>query len=212
LPLTPKGNATERHIVTAIDKKAREINGGNSEKLAAFWADKLRVSSESVSVIADTPAELQELIRSKLMKYGTPGYVFPEKSNFPVLEEVIRFTEESGALPAATWLDGTNEGEKNIKELLRFLIKKGIALLNIIPDRNWNIKDGEERKTKVRNLHEVIRIAGELDLPVIAGTEMNKAGQRFIDDFTAPELSPYLENFRRGAFFVYDHTKKCFKT
>ena len=50
-------------------------------------------------------------------------------------------------------------------------------------------------------------IAKALDLPIIAGTEMNKFGQKFVDDFTVPELSAHLEDFLKGAFFVYGHTQ-----
>lgn len=207
LPLTPQGNATERHIVTALDRKAREVTGGDADRLAEFWSKKLCVSQKEMFPVVNKSSDLQELIRFKLMKHGTVGYVFPEKENFLTLEEVIKMTEKTDALPTATWLDGTNEGERSIKELLQFLIKKGAALLNIIPDRNWNIKDKKEKKKKIKNLDEVIKVTNELGLPVIAGTEMNKPGQKFVDDFSVPELKPYFEDFQKGAFFVYGHTR-----
>ncbi len=58
LPLTPNGNATERHICEAYSRKGD----------AAFWKSK----------IGDCPADagkFQALIRSKMMKKGGPGYV-----------------------------------------------------------------------------------------------------------------------------------------
>lgn len=207
IPLTPQGNVTERHILVALDKKVRLWRSDAVEKLISFWTDKLQVDGNRVLSGIHNEQELQELIRMKLMKYGGIGYVIPEKDSFPSLDEVIDMIENADALPTATWLDGTNEGERNIKEFLQFLIKKGVILLNIIPDRNWNIKDDEEKEIKIRNLKEVIKVARELDLPVIAGTEMNKFRQKFVDDFTVPEMSPYLECFRCGAFFVYGHTQ-----
>lgn len=207
LPLTPGGNATERHILVVLEKKARDVFNNAREKLISFWAEKLQINRDKISSVLDSPPELQELLRLKLMKYGTIGYVLPEKGSFPTLEEVIDMIEDSDALPVATWLDGTNEGEREIEQLLKFLIVKGILLLNIIPDRNWNIKDEEEKKAKVRNLDQVIKTANELDLPIIVGTEMNKMGQKFVDDFTVPELSSYLDYFRKGALFVYGHTQ-----
>ena len=47
----------------------------------------------------------------------------------------------------------------------------------------------------------------ELNLYVIAGTEMNKMGQKLVDDFDVPELKPYLEDFLKGANYVYDNMK-----
>ena len=38
LPLTPAGNATERHIVRAYHEKALKLAGGDRAKAAAFWA------------------------------------------------------------------------------------------------------------------------------------------------------------------------------
>jgi hypothetical protein len=206
LPLTPGGNATERHILVALDNKAKEIFD-NSEALITFWAEKLGVEREKIASVLNSPPELQGLIRSKLMKSGGIGYVKPEKGSFPALEEMIEMIKDCDALPTAAWLDGTNEGEGEPKELFRFLIEKGSVLLNIIPDRNWNIKDAEEKKIKVRNLDEVIKVAQELNLPIVVGTEMNKYGQKFVDDFTVPELAAHLDYFRQGAFFVYGHTR-----
>jgi len=38
--------------------------------------------------------------------------------------------------------------------MLECMVAKGAAALNIIPDRNWNIKDPEARETKVRKLRD----------------------------------------------------------
>ncbi|MFH1825624.1 MAG: PHP domain-containing protein [Candidatus Firestonebacteria bacterium] len=207
LPLTPAGNVTERHIFVALANKAEKIYGKKTNKLIDFWATKLHMENGKISSVISNPPEFLELIRSKLIKEITTRNTETKRDNFPSLEEVIKMVESVGALPAAAWLDGINDGEKNIKALTELLLKKGIRVLNIIPDRNWNIKNKEEKKIKVKNLDEVIKVAGELNLPVMAGTEMNKFGQRFVDDFTSPELSSYLEVFCNGAFFVYGHTQ-----
>ncbi|HEO71680.1 MAG TPA: hypothetical protein ENN80_10500 [Candidatus Hydrogenedentes bacterium] len=44
------------------------------------------------------------------------------------------------------------------------------------------------------------------DLPIIVGTEMNAYGQKFVDDFDAPELAPVAPAFLEGAAIVYAHT------
>jgi len=83
---------------------------------------------------------------------------------------------------------------------------KGCVGLNIMPDRNWNIADEKTKKIKVSKLGEIIKKAREHGIPVIAGTELNSYGQKFVDDFDSAELQPYLEDFRAGAFMVYGHT------
>ncbi len=40
LPLTPAGNATERHMLVAYERRARELYP-DAEDLAAFWSGKL---------------------------------------------------------------------------------------------------------------------------------------------------------------------------
>jgi hypothetical protein len=59
---------------------------------------------------------------------------------------------------------------------------------------------------KLKNLHEVMALAEQLHWPVIAGTEMNSPGQKFVDQFDAEELSPLVPAFQRGAFILYGHT------
>jgi hypothetical protein len=78
--------------------------------------------------------------------------------------------------------------------------------LNIIPDRNWNIADPAQKKIKLQNLYDVVKLAQALDLPLNIGTEMNAFGQKLIDDFDAPELAPVRQAFVDGAFFIYGHT------
>ena len=202
LPLTPAGNATERHITVAYAKVAART----VDDPAAFWSDKLDLPrAEVTQAIADPPV-LHNLIRSVLMKQGGVGYVQPDYRSFPSVEEVNALVVACGALPCATWLDGTSAGEHDEKELLRLLIDKGVVALNIVPDRNWNIADPETRQVKVRNLYAVVELATALDLPLNVGTEMNKAGLKLVDDFEAPALAPVRQAFLDGAMFIYGHT------
>jgi hypothetical protein len=202
LPLTPAGNATERHMLAAYTRAAAD----HFADPVPFWAGKLELSEEQVRAqIADTP-KFQNTIRSKLMKRGGVGYAQPGPDTFPSIDEVNRLIVACGALPCAAWLDGTTSGEQDIEELLELLIAKGAAALNIIPDRNWNIPDPELRQAKVKKLYEVVALAQKLDLPLNIGTEMNSYGQRLADDFSAPELSPVRQAFLEGADFIYGHT------
>lgn len=205
LPLTPSGNATERHMLAAYDAKARQILGTGSD-LKNFWAEKLGADAEEIeALLADTP-KLHEKMRSKLMKYGGVGYVAPTPETFPSVETVIEMAQGIGALPTATWLDGTNPGESDMPAMLALLESKGVVALNIVPDRNWNIKDAEEKRVKVENLGKVVDAARAIGFPLCVGTEMNKAGLPFVDDFSAPELQPYVGDFLDGAYFFWGHT------
>jgi len=201
LPLTPGGTATERHMVVAYMRAAERI----VPNLIEFWADKLNVDPGQVAMLIDDTPKFQNLIRAKLMKRGGVGYVQPDSGMFPSVEEFHRLIVACGALPCATWLDGTSAGEQAIEELLDLLIGKGVVALNIIPDRNWNIADSETRRLKVQNLYDVARLAQELALPLNVGTEMNSFGQKLVDDFDAPELAPVRQVFLDGAHFIYGH-------
>jgi hypothetical protein len=140
------------------------------------------------------------------MKKGGVGYVQPGPDTFPTVEEFHRFIIACGALPCATWLDGLSAGEQAIEELLELLIGKGVVALNIVPDRNWNIADPDQKRLKMQKLYEVVELAQKLDLPLNVGTEMNAYGQKLVDDFDAPELAPVRAAFMDGAYFIYGHT------
>jgi hypothetical protein len=181
LPLTPNGNATERHICEAYAKKASP----------EFWRSKVGEGEN-----------LPALIRAKLMKQGGVGYVLPDSGSFPTMAEFNRFVLEAGAIPTLTWLDGTSEGEQAIEELFEVAIKSGAAALNIIPDRNLSTPG------KIKHLRDVVALAQKHDFPVVVGTEMNAPGNKFVDDFTHPVLKELLPVLRHGAQRVYEHVLK----
>jgi hypothetical protein len=164
IPLTPAGNATERHLLSAYVRMAAD----HFVDPVPFWAEKLNLPEEQVRAqITDIP-NFQNTIRAKLMKRGGVGYTQPGPDTFPSAEEVNRLVIACGALPCATWLDGMSVGEQAVEELLELLIAKGVAALNIIPDRNWNIADPELRHRKVKKLYEVVEMAQKLNLPLRA--------------------------------------------
>ncbi len=205
LPLTPKGNATERHIVVAYVRQA-ELHYPDEAARQRFWADRLDLPAERVARLMADPPAFQNQIRSKLMKRGGVGYVQPGHDTFPPIDKLHRLILACEALPCAAWLDGTTSGEQRMDELLALLVDKGAAALNIIPDRNWNIANPDERQVKVQNLYRVVDLAREMGLPLNVGTEMNSYGQKLVDDFDAPALAPVRQAFLDGAYFIYGHT------
>jgi hypothetical protein len=166
----------------------------------------MKANGEEVRKVIEKPIDLQMLIRSKLMKFGGPGYCPPDRENFPSLEDVFSMVLVFGAVPTAGWLDGTSKGEENAEEFLDFIIQKGAACLAIIPDRNWNIRDQEERDLKVSKLNEIIAVARARKMPILVGTEMNKNGQKFVDDFFTDALKPFHNEFLKGARIMNGHT------
>lgn len=206
LPLTPSGNATERHILAAYDKKARDVFFNNIDDLSAFWAEKLEMSiTDTLQLIDDRP-KLHEKMRAKLMKFGGVGYVTPTPESFPAIEEIIEMTFAMGGIPTAAYLDGSSSGEADIYKLFAYLKSKGVMAVNIIPDRNWNFFDSVKKAEKLAKLDEAVKAARALDMPIIAGTEMNKPGLPFVDDFSAKELAPYVSDFIDGAYIFHAHT------
>jgi hypothetical protein len=202
LPLTPGGNATERHMLAAyLETAARAI-----PDQVSFWADKLSLPVAQITALMENQSKFANTVRAKLMKRGGVGYVQPGPDTFPSVDEFHRFVEACGALPCAAWLDGTSDGEQAMTELLELLVSKGVVVFNIIPDRNWNIADPAVKQIKLQKLYDVVELAQKLDLPLNVGTEMNAFGQKLVDNFDAPELAPVREAFMDGAYFIYGHT------
>ncbi|MHC5034146.1 MAG: PHP domain-containing protein [Planctomycetota bacterium] len=205
LPLTPAGNATERHMLVALERRAREVFPDDA-RLAAFWSEKLGEPLDGIQRLLGDVVALKNLMRRRLMKYGGVGYAAPRQGSFPDLDAVVELALTCGALPSGAWLDGTNDGERDPVELYEFWLAKGIPTVTIIPERNWNVSDASEKPVKLENLRAAVAAASDLDMPILAGTEMNADGQKFVDTFSAPELTPYRQAFLDGAHFAWGHT------
>ena len=204
LPLTPAGNATERHVCAAYYAKAQALHGeGNA---AAYWASKLDMPVDAVAKALADPPVFQGIARSKTMKAGGVGYVRAQSDEFPALDEVNRLILANGAIPTFAFLDGASSGEARMDDLLDVMTASGVAAVNIIPDRNWNIADAEVKALKLKNLEAFVQQARARNLPIFVGTEMNAYGQRFVDAFDAPELRPYFSDFQEGMHILNGHT------
>lgn len=205
-PLTPAGNATERHMLAAFEQKSKKVFAGDTQAEAEYWAGILGMEVEATkALILDAP-NFHDKIRGKLMKFGGVGYIAPGPDTFPSVEKAIEMMNAIGALPTMAYLDGTSAGEADMPDMLALCVKKGVVALNIIPDRNWNYKKAEDKAVKLENLRLCMEAARAQHLPIIVGTEMNKAGLPFVDDFNAPELAAYIADFLEGAEFIWGHT------
>jgi hypothetical protein len=205
-PLTPAGGVTERHIVRAYREKAERVFKGAPEKGLAFWCGVLGKDQDSmIALQANIPA-FEEAIRSKLTKKGGIGYEAPSDKTFPPVDTFIKWVASNKAIPMAAWLDGTSTGEADPGFLLECQASKGASALNIIPDRNWNIKDPVQQEIKVRNLAAIIKVANGLQMPINIGTEMNKDGLPYADNLAGPVLKQYAELFLEGANVMVGQT------
>jgi len=205
IPLTPAGNATERHIVSAYIAKA-ESRFGTGAKLADFWADILGTTPEKAAETASDRLKMEDVVRAKLAKRGGIGYTQPTLDAFPPAKDFLAWVAACDAIPMLAWLDGTTPGESDAEKLLDVSQANGAVSLNIIPDRNWNISDAETRALKTKKLAEVVAAAEKRDIPINIGTELNKAGQPFNDDLDVEALRPFKRTFLKGAMLFVGHT------
>lgn len=198
LPLTPAGVATERHIISAYIAKAKQVCG-HADATATFIGNLLGITKEeAVVLLADMPT-LEEKMRSKLAKQGGLGYEQPSSTTFPLVDDFVAWVRACEAIPMITWLDGTSSGEKDGRAMLECLAAKGAVSLNIIPDRNWNIKKADVQAVKVKCLNDIVKHADDMNLPINIGTEMNKLGLPFVDDLDGTYLAPHKASFLKGA-------------
>jgi len=203
--LSPSRTPTERHIVKAYLKKARSVFGSPAE-VAQFWAGVFRLAfDEAVDLIVDNDM-LENTLRSKLIKRGGIAYEPASPESFPPLPQFFKWSRACGAIPTFAWLDGTSDGEHDSKKLIEYMTSAGAQAINIIPERNWNVQNPDERKLKIAKLDEIIKIAESYALPVNIGTEMNKPGQPVFDNLDCPSLQPYKRIFLKGAAIMVGHT------
>lgn len=205
VPLTPKGVATERHIIGAYRMRSTEIFE-EKRQMAAFWAPLLKCTVEEFAAINANVPKFEDLIRNALAKRGGIGYTQPTPETFPSAGEFAQWVKDCNAIPTVAWLDGTSDGEADADTLLEGMTNMGCAALNIIPDRNWNIQDPAMAALKQRKLDEIINAAVKRDLPINIGTEMNKGGLPFVDDITTPILRKYEALFTQGANIMVGQT------
>ena len=191
-PLTPKGNATERHLCEAYERKACEVFP-EADRRAAFWTARLGEAP------ADS-AKLQGLIRAKTMKQGGVGYVAPDSGSFPDMAKMNRFVIEAGA--------------HSDHDLARRHERRRTADGGVDRDRQILGRRGAQHHSRPQLHARASKTAGcristtssrwprNISFPIIVGTEMNAPGQKFVDVFASAELKPLAPAFLRGACIV----------
>ena len=69
-------------------------------------------------------------------------------------------------MPMYAWANGTTPGEEDTELLLDYFRGTGQVGINIIPDRNWNLRDPDEKSLKVMRLNEIVKAARGRHMPI----------------------------------------------
>jgi hypothetical protein len=190
--LTPRGNATERHVAWATLARLREWAAGRGISLSEAIAD---LCGAAPRADADDAA-LQIFLRSKLLKAGAPCFVCESEEAFVSVEELRRIFLAFGSIPTYPVLGNpVTSGERDIESLLNRLEATGFYAIEVIPHRN----------TRER-LSEIVSTARRRWWPVFNGTEHNTPEARpLLDPFALdPEFEPW---FRESTALLLGHQR-----
>ncbi len=190
--LTPRGNATERHVAYAVLLRLRELAG----ELGKPLAELIVACCGAAPPPAGDDASLQIFLRSKLLKAGAPCYVPEDADAFVPVADLRRIFLAYGSVPTYPVLGNPIlSGEKNMEELLDRLERLGFHAVEVIPHRN----------TRER-LEEIVFAARRRWWPVFNGTEHNTPETRpLLDPFALdPEFEPW---FRQSASVLLGHQR-----
>jgi hypothetical protein len=191
--LTPRGNATERHVAYGALLRLREIAAKQRKSLP-----------ETIEALCGTPppsatddATLQIFLRAKLLKAGTPCYVPENADAFVSVGDLRRIFLAFGAIPTYPVLGNpVLAGEQNVEGLLNRLEGRGFYAVEVIPHRN----------TRER-LREIVFAARARWWPVFNGTEHNTPETRpLLDPFALdPEFEPW---FHQSMALLLGHQRR----
>lgn len=191
LNLTPRGNATERHVVQAFCERIDNFVRNFDHKREIY---KKLLNNDIEEGILLNPSELQNFVRARLVKSGKPCYVEEDESAFTSIENLVDIHIEYGAVPTYPFMGNpVTEEEVNLEELIKKVIKLRMYAFDIIDQRT-----GEKR------VREIIDIASLYGFPVFIGTEHNTKRMLPLvgDNAKNPEFNEY---FKKSAQFVLGH-------
>lgn len=201
LPLTPAGNASPEHIADAYGRKAMEVFPELADR-AVYWADVLGRSPKDVEEILANESVFRDVVWDRLIQLHPESTL---SSDYPDVGDFFQAVREAGAIPCILWLGGYTDGESDPCRLLDDAVNWGARAVAVTPDSSWNISDPEEKERRLGALAAFIAEAKKHNLPILAGSPMSRARQKFVDSFDAPELAPYFRDFTDGAFWLYGH-------
>ncbi|MGA2985009.1 MAG: hypothetical protein ABSG32_14445 [Terriglobia bacterium] len=190
--LTPRGNATERHVAYAVLLRLRELATKQGKPLAEIIATCCGTAPPA----GGDDATLQIFLRAKLLKAGAPCYVPENADAFVSVAELRRIFLAFGSIPTYPVLGNpVLSGEQNMEALLDRLEAMGFYAVEVIPTRN----------TRER-LAEIVFAAQRRWWPVFNGTEHNTPETRpLLDPFALdPQFEPW---FRQSTAVLLGHQR-----
>ena len=190
--LTPRGNATERHVAYAVLRRLRELAAKQGKPLAEI----ITACCGTAPPAGGDDATLQIFLRAKLLKAGAPCYVPEDADAFVSVADLRRIFLAFGSIPTYPVLGNpVLAGEQNIEALLNRLEAMGFYAVEVIPTRN----------TRER-LAEIVFTAQRRWWPVFNGTEHNTPETRpLLDPFALdPEFEPW---FRQSTALLLGHQR-----
>ncbi len=201
LPLTLAGNATPDHVALAYVLKAESVFPGKEDR-AVFWADVLGCSPmDAERLLADLPA-FGEAVWDRFRRYTEEDR---NPDNYPAVADFFKAVTASGAIPCVFRRDGGTGCEADAEGYLDAAAGWGARAVAVAPDAIWNVRDGEEKRARMERFDRLMRAARERAMPVVAGSFMERPGQKFVDSFDAPEIAGYFRDFSDAAFWVHGH-------
>jgi hypothetical protein len=190
--LTPRGNATERHVAYAVLLRLRELAAKQGKSLSEIVA----ACCGTAPPAGGDDATLQIFLRAKLLKAGAPCFVREGTDAFVSVAELRSIFLAFGAIPTYPVLGNpVLSGEQNIEALLDRLEALGFHAVEVIPHRN----------TRER-LEEIVFTAQRRWWPVFNGTEHNTPETRpLLDPYALdPEFEPW---FRQSTALLLGHQR-----
>ena len=192
IALTPRGNATERHVAYAVLLRLRELATQRGKPFAEIITELCGTAPPAEG----DDATLQIFLRAKLLKAGAPCFVREDADAFVSVAELRGIFLAFGSIPTYPVLGNpVLAGEQNIEELLNRLEAMGFHAVEVIPHRN----------TRER-LAEIVFAARRRWWPCFNGTEHNTPEARpLLDPYALdPEFEPW---FRQSTALLLGHQR-----
>jgi hypothetical protein len=190
--LTPRGNATERHVAWATLVRLRDWAAAQGVPLS----EAITKCCGAAPPAGADDAALQIFLRSKLLKAGAPCFVRESEEAFVFVEELRRIFLAYGSIPTYPVLGNpVTSGERDVEALLERLEEAGFHAVEVIPHRNTR-----------QRLSEIVSTARRRWWPVFNGTEHNTPEAKpLLDPFALdPEFEPW---FRASTALLLGHQR-----
>lgn len=128
----------ERHVAKALRIKI-ELNSQSDEEFYKLLAQSYGGTASEKK--RDDVAGLEDELRGRLLKSGSPAFVPEDEKAFLSMEELISIIQDAGGIPTYPMLlDGAGgtftEFEGDREQLLESLKERGIYSIELIPLRN----------------------------------------------------------------------------